>query len=390
MSNSVNSCVNRRPVLYVAALSLVAAMLAACGSSSAGTTSSTTSPDGSTPNASGSGAVAAAQAVVAKYEQKPTALNITTPLKSAPPAGKTFVWLTCEITACTTIGKGVEAASQAAGWTYKTVSYKQADTSTLISALQTALSLHPTVVGLSGLPEAVWQSVLPAYKAAGVPIIAGYVGPLTTDKTVIGNVSGPPEKALDAKILASWFIADSGGKGSVLNVRTDDLPILKSFSDSFESDVKAECPGCSVTDLNTSVSQAVGGQVNGAVVSTLQSHPSINYVMATEGPFIAGLPAALSAAGLNKVKIAGANGGVENLTNVKSGTEAAFTGGSLLIGGWEYVDIALRWAAGMPFNPSPVAPQWLLTKDVAFTPADDIDEPANYPDLFKHLWKAGA
>jgi ribose transport system substrate-binding protein len=388
MRSSVNKGALRRRVLSAVALGAVAAVtLTACGSSSSKPGGSSGASSSSAPTSS---AVTAAKAVVSKYEAKPTALNITTPLKTAPPKGKTFVWLTCEISACTTIGKGVHAATEAAGWTYKSVSYKQADTSTLIAALKTALTLHPTVVGLSGLPEAVWQSVLPAYKAAGVRIIAGYVGPLKTNSTIIGNVSGPPEKALDAKIMASWFIADSDGKGSVLNVRTDDLPILKSFSDAFETDVKAQCSGCTVTDLNTSVTEAVGGQVNGAVVAELQSHPSIGYVMATEGPFVTGLPAALSAAGLSKVKVAGSNAGVENLTNVKNGSEQAFTGASLLIGGWEYVDIALRWAEGMTFDPSPVAPQWLLTKSVDFTPADDIDEPANYPALFKQLWKVGS
>ncbi len=222
-----------------------------------------------------------------------------------------------------------------------------------------------------------------------MPIIAGYVGPLALNSTVIGNISGPPDGVETGKILANWFIADSGGKGHALNVRTDELPYLKTFSDAFQSDVQKQCSGCSVTNLNMSVADATGGKVDSAIVADLQRNPSINYVVATEGPFIDGLPAALSAAGLSgKVKIAGENGDVENLTDVKNGTEAAFTGASLHIGGWQYLDVAIRHAEGMTFDPyDGTQPKQLLIKSVSFSPAADYDVPADYPQQFRALWK---
>lgn len=381
---SVNSRVCRGSLALVAAASL--ALLGACSSGSNSTAASSSDSHGSGSDSAG---VVAAHAATAKYEVAPTKIGISTPLKEAPPAGKTFVWLDCELSACAEIKTGIQQATQAAGWNLKLVPYKQADSASLIAAFKTALTYHPAAVALSGLPKAVWQSVESDYAKAGVPIIAGYVGPLPLDKTVIGNISGPPDGTLTGKILADWFVADSNGAGHALNVRTDDLPYLKTFNDAFAQEVAARCTGCKVTDLNTSVADAVGGKVNGAVVSSLQRDPSLNYVIATEGPFINGLPAALSAAGLqNKVKVAGENGGVENLTDVKNGTEAAFTGASLHIGGWQYVDLAIRHVEGMTFDPyDGTQPKQLLTKASSFTPTDDYDQPADYQDQFKRLWK---
>jgi ribose transport system substrate-binding protein len=358
-------------------------ILSACSSSGSSATSNSAATSASSPG------VKAAQAVAVKWEKPPTTLGVTTPLKSAPPSGKTFVWLNCELSACAQILIGVRQAVSAAGWNLKVVQYQQANPATVLSAFKLALNYHPAAVGLSGLPEAVWASIIPAYKKAAVPIIAGYVGPLTLNSTVIGNISGPPDGAETGQILANWFIGDSGGKGHALNVRTDELPYLKTFSDAFQADVQKQCSGCAVTNLNMSVADATGGKVDSAIVADLQRNPSINYVVATEGPFIDGLPAALSAAGLSgKVKIAGENGDVENLTDVKNGTEAAFTGASLHIGGWQYLDVALRHAEGMTFDPyDGMQPKQLLTKTVQFSPAADYDVPGNYPQQFRKLWK---
>ena len=388
MTRPVRTRVIARPAIFTGLFcALLMVILSAC-SSSAGSPTASASGAAATSGAA-SATVKAAQATAARWEKPPTQLGLTTPLKSAPPSGKTFVWLNCELSACAQILVGVRQAASAAGWNLKVVQYQQANPATVLSAFKLALNYHPSAVGLSGLPEAVWSSIIPAYQKAGVPIIAGYVGPLALNSTVIGNISGPPDGVETGQILANWFIADSGGKGHALNVRTDELPYLKTFSDAFQSDVQKHCSGCSVTNLNMSVADATGGKVNAAIVADLQRNPSINYVVATEGPFIDGLPAALSAAGLSgKVKIAGENGDVENLTDVKNGTEAAFTGASLHIGGWQYLDVAIRHAEGMTFDPyDGTQPKQLLIKSVQFSPAADYDVPADYPQQFRALWK---
>jgi ribose transport system substrate-binding protein len=388
MTRPVRTGVMARPTVFAGLLcALLMVILSACSSSGSSSPGSASASPASSGVASPQ--VKAAQAVAAKWEKAPTALGVTAPLKTAPPAGKTFVWLNCELSACTQILAGIKPAVAAAGWKLKVVQYQQANPATVITALKLALSYHPSAVALSGLPEAVWSTEIPAYRAAGVPIIDGYAGPLTLNSTVIGNVSGPPDGVETGQILANWFIADSGGHGRALNVRTDELPYLKTFSDAFQSDVQKNCPGCTVTNLNMSVADATSGKVNSAVVADLQRNPSINYVIATEGPFIDGLPAALAAAGLSgKVKIAGENGDVQNLSDVKNGTEAAFTGASLHIGGWQYLDIAIRHAEGMTFNPyDGIQPKQLLTKSVTFSPSADYDQPANFPQLFQAMWK---
>ena len=388
MTRPVRTGVIARPTVFTGLFcALLMVILSACSSSAS--SSSATASSGPASSGGSPAAVTAAQATAAKWEKPPTTLGVTTPLKAAPPAGKTFVWLNCELSACAQILVGVRQAVSAAGWNLKVVQYQQANPATVLSAFKLALNYHPAAVGLSGLPEAVWASIVPAYKKAGVPIIAGYVGPLALNSTVIGNISGPPDGAETGQILANWFVGDSGGKGHALNVRTDELPYLKTFSDAFQADVQKQCSGCTVTNLNMSVADATGGKVNSAIVADLQRSPSINYVVATEGPFIDGLPAALSAAGLSgKVKIAGENGDVENLTDVKNGTEAAFTGASLHIGGWQYLDVAIRHAEGMTFDPyDGMQPKQLLTKTVQFSPAADYDVPANYPQQFRKLWK---
>lgn len=372
--------------LFCALLMIILSACSSSGSSSPGTTSASLASPGAAP-----AEVKAAQAAAAKWEQPPTQLGVTQPLKAAPPAGKTFVWLNCELSACAQILIGVRQAVKAAGWNLKVVQFQEANPATVLTAFKLALNYHPTAVGLSGLPEAVWSSVIPSYQKAGVAIVAGYVGPIPLNSTVIGNVSGPKDGAETGQILANWFIGNSAGQGHALNVRTDELPYLKTFSDSFQSYVQQKCSGCTVSNLDMSVADATGGKVDAAIVAALQRNPSINYVVATEGPFIDGLPAALAAAGLSgKVKIAGENGDVENLTDTKDGTEAAFTGASLHIGGWQYLDVAIRHAEGMTFDPyDGTQPKQLLTKGVAFTPAADYDQPANYSQLFTRLWKLG-
>ncbi len=140
MTRPVRTGVIARPKIFaVLFCALLMVILSACSSSA---NSSPASSSGSTAS-SGSAAVKAAQAVAAQWEKAPTKLGLTTPLKSAPPSGKTFVWLNCELSACAQILVGVRQAASAAGWNLKVVQYQQANPATVLSAFKLALNYHP-------------------------------------------------------------------------------------------------------------------------------------------------------------------------------------------------------------------------------------------------------
>ena len=369
-----------------------ALILAGCSSSgsstsAASTSSASASASGST-SASGSSQVSAAAAITQKWINATATLSTTAPLTSPAPTGKTFVWLNCEIPACTEIGQGLKEATALIGWKLKVIQYNQANISALVPAMQQALTYHPAGVALSGLPQAVWQSEEAAYAKAGVPLIVGFVGPVTFSSTVIGNIGDGPNLVDYGTMMANWFISTSGGTGKALNVHIDSLEILKGISDSFDSTVKSGCSGCSVTDLSSTLQDVESGALNGQIVAALQRDPTIKYVVSPQGGFIAGLPAALAAAGLKNIKIASTGSSSANMADVNTGTETATIGGAFQVGGFEMIDIDLRHLEGMSVDPYDGGlPKKLIVQSSGITPANDYPPIDPFISQFKALWK---
>src|SRR5262249_13046457 len=157
--------------------------------------------------------------------------------------------------------------------------------------------------------------VIPEYKAAGIPIVTGYIGTFPYDDTVIGQVGSSPDVQDNGNIIANWVVADSGGKANVLLESVNDFPILKVFSDTFKSKMASLCSGCKVSEVNNTIAQ-LGTGVVPSIVAAIQKDPSIKYVVTVDGPFVTGLRSALNAASFADVKIAGESGDVSNLTNI--------------------------------------------------------------------------
>jgi ribose transport system substrate-binding protein len=375
----------------IAVLAASAIAVSACSSSKSGGGTSTaaggSSPATTNSSSSTDSGVAAAKAATEKNLQPPTTIPQTTPLDSKPPTGKTFVWLKCDVNQCADLADGFKAATQALGWNYKELNYKSADPATLVTAMKQALTFKPVAVGLSGLPRAVWESEVPEYKAAGVKIVTGYLGPTQYDDTVIGQVGGSKDVQQYGQMIGNWVVADSDGKANILLEEVNDFPILKDFVTGFKDVVNQNCPDCKITELNNTISQ-LGVQVVPTIMAALQKDPSINYVATVNGPFITGLPAALAAAGKSNVKICGESGDVSNLTDVKAGKESAFTGLALHHAAWLMIDMLLRDMEGMTYDKEGDggAPKQLLTKDVDFKIQNSFDVPADYADQFKKLW----
>jgi ribose transport system substrate-binding protein len=368
-----------RATAFIVGAVAIATLMAACaGPGSGGSSKSATSP----------AQLAAATAITHKAINTRNALSMTAPLKTVPPKGKTFVWLNCELPACTEVGKGLLEATRVLGWKLKVIQFTESDVSALIPALQRALSYDPVGVALPGLPQALWKSVLPAYKAAGVPLIPSFVGPADINSTVIGNIGDGPNLTEYGSIMGNWFISDSKGRGNALDVRVDSLEYLKGISDSVDETVKAGCPGCSITNLQSTLQDVVGGKLTDQIVAALQRDPSIKYVISVQGGFLGGLHSAMKAAGLQDIKLVAACATTENLAAVKAGTETAMIGGAFQVAGFQIIDVVLRHLQGMTVDPYDGGlPKQLLVKSSTFKVASDYPAIAPFIPEYKALWR---
>ncbi|MGA8337681.1 MAG: substrate-binding domain-containing protein [Solirubrobacteraceae bacterium] len=379
-----------RPLGLVAIIGtlVLALAVAACGSSSSSTTSASSGSSGgsSTAASSGSASTSAAAAALTPYKALPTTINITTPLKSAPPSGKTIVMLGTNNPSNVIIQQGLAKLAQMAHWNYSLVSYDPANPGTFTQAETTALAKHPQYLVEAGLP--LTASQLAMAKSAGAKWILDSVYPVSVTSPVIGQVDAYAQDALMGKITADYFVSDSGGKGNAVIEHVPAYPILDGFTTGFANEVKAQCPGCKLTTTNITIPDLVAGKVSSDLVSALRSNPSANYLVFDDGPFADGVTSALSAAGLNgKVKIVGEAADQAGIAALKNGSEAAWTGFDPGYQAYEDMDIAFRDAEGatIPLSQEAQQPTQLLTKDTIGS-TTNWSAPTDAQAQFLKLW----
>jgi ribose transport system substrate-binding protein len=368
---------------WALAAGILPAVLVAAACSSSG--SNAAAPSGSA--SASSTAVSTAQATVKQYEALPTTIPQTTPLTHAVTKGRTFVDLECENTQCHDIATGVQAAGKAIGWNVKLINYNDTQPATLTAAFQQALRYHPVGVSLTGTSPALWSSVLPTYKAAGVPIIPASVGPIQVQAPVAATVDGLGAYTVPAKGIADWFIAQSNASGHVLLVDIPSFPVLKETATAVSAEIASQCPNCKVSDFDATIAQVDANGVVSAAVSQLQRDPSIKYVISTDGVFISGLASAAKAAGISGLQIGSTIGGIVNEQDILAGSESATLPWPGVVEGWVIIDAAARVSEGMsvPDGDDNTAIQ-LLVKGNFTTPQESLLAPTDYPAQFEKLW----
>lgn len=366
--------------------------LAACGSSSSNNSSSasgsavSSSAAASASGATSAGSTSAAATALKQYMALPTKINITTPLKAAPPSGKSIVMLGTNNPSNVLIQQGMQKLAAMAHWKYSLVSYDPANPGTFNSALTSALAKHPQYLVEAGLP--LTASQLAQAKNAGAKWILDSVYPATVKSPVLGVVDAYAQDALMGKIIADYFVSDSKGKGNAVIEHVPAYPILNGFTDGFQKEVKAQCPGCKTSTTNITIPDVVAGKVPSTLVSALRSNPSANYVVSDDGPFFDGLTSALAGAGLaGKVKVIGEAADQAGIAGLKNGTEHAWTGFDPSYQAYLNMDIAFRDAEGMsiPIAQEALQPTQLLTKQTIGA-ATNWSAPTNTQAQFLKLW----
>lgn len=364
-----------------------AAALAACGSSSSSSSSASTSGSGATGTSSSSNAgVATAAAELKQYQATPTQITITTPLKSAPPTGKTVVMLGTSDPSNAIIQHSVQELAGMVGWHYSLVTYDPANPATFGAAVDTALSKHANYLFEAGLP--LTPTLEQKVQAAGAKWVLSAVYPVAVKPPVIANAADCVDDQLQGRLVADFMVADSGGKANAVIEHVPAYPILGCFTDSFVKTVKSLCPSCTTKFANITIPDLVAGKVPSTLVSALQSNSNTNYLVFDDGPFAAGVTSALKAAGLaGKVKIIGEAADEAAIAALKDGSNTAWTGYDPGYLGYTMLDAALRDAEGMPVSQADEGktPMQILTHaNVGSITA--WSQPADALDQFKKLW----
>jgi len=385
----------RRSVAGLGLLVTGALLLAACGSSNSNTSTSaaptTAASSSAAPTSSSAPAPEPtndAAAKVAAYEAVPTTIGITEPLTSPIAAGTNVVWMECQLPQCTQIGQGVKDAAAAAQWNLKIINYDSSDPATLVAGMKQALKDKPDALINSGLPVAAWQAVLPDFQAAGVPIVTMHIGPQELVPGLIANLYGEEDQQIQSDMIAQWMINDSMGAANILIVDVPDFPILHQFAVDFDASVMRDCSGCTTQTISVSIADVLNGSLVPATVSALQADKALNYVFVVDGDFIPGMPAALAAAGLTP-QVGAVWGSKATEAFLPTGEIGALTGFSTEYNGWQAIDAIARHMQGMEL-PSPSdgnAPTQLITAKSLIEPMDSYNEPADFREQFKALWK---
>lgn len=382
-----------RTRLAAAALAAAALTLTACSSSGSSSASGTTASGSPAASGSNSPAVAAAKATVQAAETFPTTIPVTAPLPSKPPTGKTVVFLQCEVQSCPLEGNGIKAAAAAIGWNYKVVNFQAANPATLVAALKTALQYKPVAVFFSGVRQTVWSSVQQSYAQAGAFITENYDATAPSGPGVLPGRGYASAAAQAGTLMADEQVADSNGAATKsLLVSVPSYPVFLPVAAAYQSEITKTCPACTVSTLNVTLPQLVGGQLVPAVVNAVKRNPGISYIVAVNATFVTQLPSALQAAGLaGKYKIIGGKSGALVQQQVLNGTELAVINSPLTMGGWQDVDMAIRKVMNLPIpQGDQVVPTVLLTKANIGTPSESYDVPADYAAQFEKLWQVGS
>ncbi len=354
------------------------ALLAACGSSGGG-------------HPAASGTSAKANPLVQTYETEYRALetntspNITiSPLTKPAPAGKTVEIITCAVPICAKYTKGASEAAQALGWKTKTV-VSPFTPEGFKGTWDTVLQDKPDAVVMAAVAPT--NSVIAQVKQAsdqgivvvgyGLDVPAGGASPFTfatTSEAALKSAGRAQALTIvnDAKGPANVLLLIDPAENNVKVQAAEDKSVLESV-------------GSTVGELNVN-SADIGKNVPTQIVTHLQSHPKVQYVVVPNDDFLPGIPQALKSASVGNVKLIGEAANSTSVGLLQSGQLFSSSVHPVVENGWYLVDAIVRKMVGDPIkDANPVWPQVIANKDTAGK-LGVLDDWPHITDKFKAAW----
>jgi ribose transport system substrate-binding protein len=396
---------------------LCAVVIAACGSSSGSSSSSGGSTGGSgastsaatsasggtsagtgTSASGGSGGVAQAKQLVAQEEQPPKFTGPTSKVDIAKAKGKSvyYVSLTEEIPALHEWGVVLGQQLQAAGVHMQKCDAKGSPDG-ITTCLTQALAAKPDMIIAQALDTKFIASYIAKAKAQGIEFVTAQTG-TPGIPTVPGDVA---EVSFDypqvGRILADWFVADSGctkGGAQIITSTSSRQPSAAEVA-GIQSEVAKLCPDLKMPSVQNVLIPDWPTKLSTTTRSLLTADPNLNYLLPLyDGMTIYMVPAINGIlAAKDRVKVASFNATPVVIQNelAKPSPLAADVGGPNQWYGVALADQALRVLAGQHPVASENVPLRLFTRDNVSTIDPSKDESTWYGSVnpiceYHKLW----
>jgi ABC-type sugar transport system substrate-binding protein len=295
-------------------------------------------------------------------------------LAKRPPKNKLLGIINCAAPVCNDYTNGAKAAAKILGWRTTTVNTPFSPQGWR-NAWTTLLQRKPNVIIFSGIAPT--AEILPELKQAkkqGAIVVAYAVDlPAGGSSPISFETDSPADFIEQGEGQAYGAIATQHGAPSVVILTDPTVPSWVPMRAKITSIIHSV--GGTVQVLNASSSN-IGTTVPGQLVTFLQAHPSVKYVLPSYDDFLPGIPEALKTAGLKDVKILGTSASQSSLGLVASGQEYSSVVHMTGVKGWWLVYAAAETVNGTPpKDANPAAPVAVAVK----SNAKSFGNVANWP-----------
>jgi ribose transport system substrate-binding protein len=327
-------------VVTAAMAAAIAPCLSACGSSS----NSSAGGGTATAAAPADAGVAAARAAVRAMRAAPGPLRIPA-LAKRPSTGRTAYWLSCKLPECDAGDPGFAAATKALGWHLTTLKMELSPES-VAAAWTRAVAAKPDIIFAVGLvPDQLIKAQLSQAEADGTKVVMVADAAKVGTNGIDASIASTRWYDADGAGLTDWAIADSGGKASIVFLYDPSIEPQASAFRAVQAEAAKRCGGCDVAGLKIQSAQA-GKAIPGQVLSYVQKHPDVKYVLTILSSNALGVGQALKSAGLS-IKVGTSDSQPQNLDAVSKGIEAVAMPNELSSLAWRMTDAAVRLTEGV-------------------------------------------
>ncbi|MGY1815835.1 sugar ABC transporter substrate-binding protein [Blastococcus sp. SYSU D00820] len=336
----------------------------------------------------------AAERVEAALEE-PTEVGVTEPLSRTPDEGKNITFLQCGVGVCQQIGDELDDAAALLGWN---MTYVDQGTTPeqIVAAWDRALTAdpRPDAILTSGVPSVVFQRQLDQAREAGIPVVDWASANEPGTPGIIFDINPVEDNETRGRLLADYAAVQTDGDLNSIFIQVPDFPTLVAEEEAYTAQLEEVCPDTCTTETLDFPATDIGTRVPSAIVSHLQTHPEVNYIVLSFDDMGTGVIEALRAAGLDQqVTIIGQASNQTAAQSIAEGTgQVATIPQGVGQMAYKALDVLARHFNGdsLDADRENLLPIWIQTRDTIGDPNDLWKGPEGYADQFAALWQVGS